>query len=140
MEYLSDGITESLISSLSQLPKLRVMARSTVFRYKGKEVDPQKVGHDLGVHAALAGRIQQRGDTLIITAELIDVEKGSQLWGGHFSRKVTDIFAIQEEISKEISDKLRPGDRTITEDDRDRLELWTRTSPPRRGLQKESDV
>ena len=107
MEYLSDGITESLIKSLSQLSKLRVMARSTVFRYKGKEVDLQKVGRDLGVQAAVTGRVQQRGDTLIIAAEMVDVEKGSQLWGGQYSRKVADIFAIQEEISKEISEKLR---------------------------------
>jgi TolB-like protein/Tfp pilus assembly protein PilF len=106
-EYLSDGITESLINSLSQLPNLRVMARSTVFRYKGKEVDPQKVGHDLRVQAAVTGRVQQRGNTLIIATELMDVEKGSQLWGGRYSRKVDDIFAIQEEISKAISDKLR---------------------------------
>ena len=107
MEYLSDGITESLISSLSQLQDLRVMARSTVFRYKGKEVDPQKIGHELHVQAAVTGRVQQRGDILIIAAEMVDVEKGSQLWGGQYTRKVTDVFAIQEEISKEISDKLR---------------------------------
>jgi eukaryotic-like serine/threonine-protein kinase len=107
MEYLSDGITESLISSLSQLPSLRVMARSTVFRYKGKDVDPQKVGHDLSVQAAVTGRVQQRGDTLIIGAEMVDVEKGTQLWGGQYSRKLADIFSIQEEISREISEKLR---------------------------------
>jgi serine/threonine protein kinase/Tfp pilus assembly protein PilF len=106
-EYLSDGITESLIRSLSQLPNLRVMARSTVFRYKGKDVDPQKVGRDLGVQAAVTGRVQQRGDTLIIAVEMVDVEKGSQLWGGQYSRKLADIFAIQEEISREISEKLR---------------------------------
>ena len=107
LEYLSDGITESLINGLSQLPKLRVMARSTVFRYKGKEVDPQKVGQDLRVQAAVTGRVEQRGDNLIIAAEMVDVEKGSQLWGGQYTRKVTEIFAIQEEISKEISEKLR---------------------------------
>jgi len=107
MEYLSDGITESLIRSLSQLPKLRVMARSTVFRYKGKEVDPQRAGRDLHVQAAVTGRVQQRGEILIIAVEMVDVEKGSQLWGGRYTRKPADIFAIQEEISKEISDKLR---------------------------------
>jgi TolB-like protein/DNA-binding winged helix-turn-helix (wHTH) protein/Flp pilus assembly protein TadD len=106
-EYLSDGITESLINSLSQLPRLRVLARSTVFRYKGKEVDPQQVGHGLDVRAAVTGRVRQRGDTLIIAAELIDVEKGVQLWGGHYRRKLADIFATQEEISQEISEKLR---------------------------------
>jgi eukaryotic-like serine/threonine-protein kinase len=107
MEYLSDGITESLISSLSQLPNLRVKARSIVFQYKGKDLDPQKVGRDLRVQAAVTGRVQQRGDTLIIAVEMVDVEKGSQLWGGQYSRKLADIFAIQEEISKEISEKLR---------------------------------
>ena len=106
-EYLSDGITESIINSLSQLPNLRVMARTTVFRYKGKDVDPQKVGHDLGVRAAVTGRVQQRGDTLVIQAELVDADKGSQLWGGQYNRKLADIFAVQEEISKEISEKLR---------------------------------
>jgi eukaryotic-like serine/threonine-protein kinase len=107
MEYLSDGITESLIRTLSQLPNLRVMARSTVFRYKGKDVDPQKVGQDLHVQAAVTGRVQQRDNILIIAAEMVDVEKGSQLWGGQYTRKVADIFAVQEEISKEISDKLQ---------------------------------
>ena len=82
------------------------MARSTVFRYKGKDVDPQKVGHDLSVQAAVTGRVQQRGDTLIIGAEMVDVEKGTQLWGGQYSRKLAD-FSIQEEISREISEKLR---------------------------------
>ncbi len=106
-EYLSDGITESIINSLSLLPNLRVMARSTVFRYKGKDVDPQKAGHDLGVRAVLTGRPLERGDVLIIQAELVEVEKGSQLWGGQYNRKVADVFAVQEDISKEISEKLR---------------------------------
>jgi len=78
-EYLSDGITESLINSLSEVRGLRVMARSTVFRYKGKEPDPQKVGQDLHVRAVLVSRLLQRGDTLVINTELVDVEKGSQL-------------------------------------------------------------
>jgi TolB-like protein/DNA-binding winged helix-turn-helix (wHTH) protein/Tfp pilus assembly protein PilF len=107
MEYLSDGITDSLISNLSQLPNLRVIARSTVFRYKGKEADPQKVGQDLRVRAVLSGRLLQRGDTLIVQAELMDVAKGSQLWGGRYNRKATDVFALQEDLSKEISEKLR---------------------------------
>ena len=106
-EYLSDGITESIINSLSQLPSLRVMARTTVFRYKGKEIDPQKVGQDLGVRAVLSGRLLQRGDTLIVRAELMDVAKGSQLWGGQYNRKAADVFALQEDLSKEISEKLR---------------------------------
>jgi TolB-like protein/predicted Ser/Thr protein kinase len=106
-EYLSDGITESLIDNLSQVPNLRVMARSTVFRYKGKDVDPQKAGSDLHVRAVLSGRLLERNGTLIIQAELVDVEKGSQLWGNHYNRQLADAFAIQEDISKEISDKLR---------------------------------
>jgi len=106
-EYLSDGITESVINNLSQLPNLRVMARSTMFRYKGKETDPQKVGQDLGVRAVLSGRLLQRGDALIIQAELMDVAKGSQLWGGQYNRKAADVFALQEDLAKEISEKLR---------------------------------
>ncbi len=106
-EYLSDGITESIIDRLSQLPNLRVIARTTVFRYKGKDVDPQKVGQELHVRAAVTGRIQQRGDTLIVRAELVDVDKGTQLWGGQYDRKVADVLTIQDEISKEISEKLR---------------------------------
>ncbi|MEK6410702.1 MAG: protein kinase [Acidobacteriota bacterium] len=106
-EYLSDGITESIINNLSQLPKLRVMARSTVFRYKGKDVDPQSVGQELGVRAALTGRVLQRGDLLIIKAELVDAEDGSHLWGEQYNRELSDIFTIEEEISREISDKLR---------------------------------
>lgn len=106
-EYLSDGITESIINSLSQLPNLRVMARSTVFRYKGKDVDPQIVGQALGVRAVLTGRVHQRGDLLIIKAELVDAEDGSHLWGEQYNRKISDVFTIEEEISREISDTLR---------------------------------
>jgi TolB-like protein/Tfp pilus assembly protein PilF len=106
-EYLSDGITESIINSLSQLPKLRVMARSTVFRYKGREADPQEVGRDLGVRAVFIGRVHQLDGNLIVGAELVDVTDGSQLWGEKYNRKLSDIFALQEEISNEISEKLR---------------------------------
>ncbi len=106
-EYLSDGITESVINNLSQLRSLRVMARSTVFRYKGKEADPQKVGQELHVGAVLTGRLQERGDTLVIQAELVDVSKGTQLWGAQYNRKAADVLALQEDLSKEISEKLR---------------------------------
>jgi serine/threonine-protein kinase len=106
-EYLSDGITESIINNLSQLPRLRVMARSTVFRYKGREVDPQRVGQELGVRATLSGRVLQPGNLLIIKAELVDTEDGSHLWGEQYNRKLSDIFVIEDEISREISDKLR---------------------------------
>ncbi|HEX5734154.1 MAG TPA: protein kinase [Blastocatellia bacterium] len=106
-DYLSDGITESIINNLSQVPKLRVMARSTVFRYKGRESDPREVGRDLGVRAVLTGRLLQRGELLVIKAELVDAVDGSQLWGEQYNRKLADIFSIEEEISKEISEKLR---------------------------------
>lgn len=106
-EYLSDGLTESIINHLSSLPKLRVMARSTVFRYKGKAGDPQRIGEELGVRAVLTGRVLQVGDNLVIKSELVDVSDGSQLWGENYRRKLVDIFDIEEEISKEISEKLR---------------------------------
>jgi TolB-like protein/Flp pilus assembly protein TadD len=106
-EYLSDGITESIINSLSQLPKLRVVPRSTVFRYKGREIDPQRVGEELSVRAVLIGRVLQLGETLVIKMELIDVARESQLWGEQYRRKLTDIFELEEEISREISEKLR---------------------------------
>jgi serine/threonine-protein kinase len=117
-EYLSDGITESVINNLAQLHGLRVMARSTVFRYKGKEADPQKVGQDLRVRAVLSGRLLQRGDTLIVQAELMDVAKGSQLWGGQYNRKFADVFALQEDLSREISERLR---LRLTGDEKQRL-------------------
>ena len=106
-EYLSDGIAESIISSLSQLPRLRVMARSTVFRYKGQEIDPRKVGRDLQVDAVLTGNLIQRGETLIINMELVKVADGSQLWGEQYQRKFSDVLAVQAEIAKQISEKLR---------------------------------
>ncbi|MDQ3818048.1 MAG: tetratricopeptide repeat protein [Acidobacteriota bacterium] len=107
MEYFSDGITESIINALSQLPKLRVVARSTVFRYKGHEIDPVRVGLELGVRAVLTGRIRQAGDGLMIGTELIDVVNDAQLWGEHYNRKLADVFEVQEEIAHEISEKLR---------------------------------
>ncbi len=117
-EYLSDGITESVINSLSQLRNLRVIARTTVFRYKGKDLDAQKIGRDLNVRATVTGRIQQRGTQLNIQAELVDVEKGSQLWGGQFNRQLAEVGRIQEDISKEISEKLR---LRLTGEDQKRL-------------------
>ncbi len=106
-EYLSDGITESIINTLSQLPGLKVMARATVFRYKGREVDASEVRRDLNVRAVMMGRVLQIGDNLVIKTELVDTADGSQLWGEQYRRKAADIFEVQEEISKEISEKLR---------------------------------
>jgi len=106
-DYLSDGITESLINSLSQLPHLKVMSRNSVFRYTGREADAQAMGRDLKVQAVLTGRIVQRGDGLSISAELVDVRDNSHLWGDQYNRKLSEILTTQEEIAKEISEKLR---------------------------------
>jgi serine/threonine protein kinase/tetratricopeptide (TPR) repeat protein len=106
-EYLSDGITGSLINTLATIPKLRVMAQSTVFRYKGQKLDPQAIGRELNVRAVLTGRMMQSGGCLRIGTELVDVATGSQLWGAQYNRKSGDIFAVQDEISSEISGKLR---------------------------------
>jgi serine/threonine protein kinase/tetratricopeptide (TPR) repeat protein len=107
MEYLSDGISESLINSLSQLQRLRVTARTTAFRYKGREIDPQQVGRDLNVRAVLMGRVRQVGDSLNIQVDLVDATTGAQLWGEEYNRKVSDILAVKQDISREITDKLR---------------------------------
>jgi serine/threonine protein kinase/tetratricopeptide (TPR) repeat protein len=106
-EYLSDGIAGSLINILATVPRLRVMAQSTVCRYKGRGIDPQAVGREINVRAVLTGRIMQSGGSLRIGTELVDVATGSQLWGAQYDRKPGDIFAIQDEISNEISEKLR---------------------------------
>src|SRR5262249_40081209 len=102
-EYLSDGMTESLINSLSQLPHLRVMSRDSAFHYKGKETDAQTIGRELGVRAIFKGRVMQVGDSLAISAELIDARDNSHVWGQQYSRKRTDIFALQNELAKEIT-------------------------------------
>ena len=107
MEYLSDGITESIINSLAQLPKLRVVPASAVQRYKGGALDPQQTGQELNVHAVLTGRVQQVANSLIVKTALIDVANHAQLWGEEYRRPLTDIFALQDEISREISAKLR---------------------------------
>jgi eukaryotic-like serine/threonine-protein kinase len=106
-EYLSDGITENLINSLSQLPKLRVVPRSRVFRYKGRATDPEEIGQELRVRAVLTGRVVQRGDSLNIQTELVDVAADSQLWGRQFDRKFSEIIPLQEEIARAVSEKLR---------------------------------
>jgi serine/threonine protein kinase/Flp pilus assembly protein TadD len=118
MEYLSDGIADTLINSLSQLRRLRVVPRSLTFRYKGRAVDPQRVGSELDARAVLTGRVMQRGDTLLIGTELMDVAKLSQIWGGQYNRKMADIFVLQEEIAREITEKLR---LQLTGEERKRL-------------------
>jgi TolB-like protein/Tfp pilus assembly protein PilF len=107
-EYLSDGIAETLIDNLSQIPDLHVIARTTAFRYKGKEVDLSKLRRELSVEAVVTGRVQQRGDTLVVHADLVNLETGSQLWGERYNRKLTDLLAVEAGIAKAISDKLQP--------------------------------
>ena len=108
LEYLSEGITEALINNLSKLTKLRVMARSTVFRYQGREIqDAQQVGFELGVRAVLVGRLLKRGDSLIVKLELVDANDGSHLWGEQYTRQLDDMVTLERDISTEISDHLR---------------------------------
>jgi len=107
VEYLSDGMTDSLINSLSQLPHLSVKARSSVFRYKGKEVDPQMVAAELSVQAILSGRVVQHGDDLTLYLSLVEARNGNQIWGEQYNRKLTDLVVLQQEISREVSEKLR---------------------------------
>ena len=106
-EYLSDGITESLINSLSQLPQLKVIARTTAFRYKGKDTDAQAIGRDLRVDAIITGRVTQQGETLIVQADLLSTSDGREIWGDRYSRRLSDLFAVQEQIAKEIAGNLR---------------------------------
>ncbi|MBI1789353.1 MAG: protein kinase, partial [Acidobacteria bacterium] len=106
-EYLSDGIPESIISGLAQLPGLKVQSRSSTFRYKGKPVDPVEAGRALGVRAVLTGRLAQRGDGLLVSVELVDTKDNSQIWGEQYDRKLADLVAVQKEIARDISQKLR---------------------------------
>jgi TolB-like protein len=105
-EYLSDGITENLINTLSQMPKFRVTARSLVFRFKDARMDPQKIGRELKVRAVLTGRVLERDGSLNIQTDLMNVEDGSQLWGRQYSRQLSAILALQDEIARDLSGKL----------------------------------
>ncbi|MGH9955684.1 MAG: protein kinase domain-containing protein [Pyrinomonadaceae bacterium] len=107
-EWISDGLTESIINSLTQVPNLKVIARSSVFRYKDKETDPLKAGEELGVRAVLTGRLQQRGDDVIVSAELVDLRDHKQLWGDQYQRKMADLLSVQRDIAREITTNLRP--------------------------------
>jgi TolB-like protein/DNA-binding winged helix-turn-helix (wHTH) protein/Tfp pilus assembly protein PilF len=106
-EYLSDGISDNIISRLSKLPNLRVIALNSVMRYKGKQAEPQEIGRTLNVRAVLMSRLTQHGDDVSISTELIDVRDNRRLWGEQYNRKLSDIAAVQTEIAQEISDKLR---------------------------------
>src|SRR5205807_1141371 len=118
-EYLSDGLSESIIINLSQLPSLKtVIALNSVLRYKGKQTDPQVVGRELNVRAVLMGKLTQRGDDLSINVELVDVRDNRHLWGQQYSRKLSEINAVPAEIAQEISEKLR---LRLSGDDKKRL-------------------
>jgi serine/threonine-protein kinase len=107
-DWISDGLTETIINNLTHLPNLKVIARSSVFRYKGKEQDPVAIGKELGVRAVLTGRIMQRGNTMVISADLIDIRDNKQLWGDQYERQLSDMLSVQREIAREITDNLRP--------------------------------
>jgi serine/threonine protein kinase/TolB-like protein/Tfp pilus assembly protein PilF len=107
MDYLADGITEGVINHLSRLPQLRVMARSTVFRYRQAQQDPLQIGRDLKVGAVIVGRLTQHGDMLNVETEMVDVSNGSQIWGEQYQRKASDIATLQDDIASDISGQLR---------------------------------
>jgi serine/threonine-protein kinase len=117
-EYLSDGITESLINTVAQIPGIRVVSRASAFHYKGKDVGAKTVGRELGVRAVLTGRIVQRGNALSIRAELVDARDDTHLWGEEYNRRLSDILAVQEEIARDISGKLR---QRLTGEEKKRL-------------------
>ncbi|HEV2837111.1 MAG TPA: serine/threonine-protein kinase, partial [Pyrinomonadaceae bacterium] len=123
-EYLSDGITESLIESLSQLPDLKVKSSSTVFHYKGRDADPSQIGRELGVHALLSGNVIQRGDEVAVSVELIDVRDDSHIWGERYGRKVSEVVALPQQISRDVSLKLR-----ARADDMDHAQITRNYSP-----------
>ena len=106
-DYLSDGITESLIASLTHVPELKVKSRNSVFRYKGKDVDVQKAGNELGVSALVSGRVTPHGDSVEVSAELTDVRDNTELWGQHYSGKSADIISLQQQIAGDLAEKLR---------------------------------
>jgi eukaryotic-like serine/threonine-protein kinase len=106
-DFLSDGLTESLIDSLAHVPQLKVKSRNSVFRYKGKDVDVQKVGKELGVDALLTGRVVERGDAVEVSADLTNVQDNTEIWGEQYQRKAADIIPLQQQIAGDIADKLR---------------------------------
>lgn len=107
LEYLSDGMTDSLINSLSQLPQVTVKAHNSVFRYKNLEIDPQRVGSELSVETILNGRVVQRGEDLTVYLWLVDARNGNQVWGEQYDRKISDLLTLQREIARDVSEKLR---------------------------------
>jgi len=126
MEYLSDGITEGVIDRLSGLPNLKVISRTSVFHYKQRDIEPKKVGRELGVEALVMGRVIQRGDDLSVSAELVDAREDKQLWGERYSRKFADIASVQREIASAISGNLR---LRLTSEEKTRLNKSSATNP-----------
>lgn len=106
-QYINDKIAESLINSLSKLPQLRVVPRSVVANYKGREIDPRKIGQELNVRAVVTGRLRRHGDIISIQADLIDLENVAQLWGQHYDHKLSDVLLVQDDISRDIFENLR---------------------------------
>ena len=143
-EYLSEGISEGLINSLTELQRLRVVARSTAFHYKGKDVDPRRVGRELQVAAVLTGRVRQAQDSLSVQVDLVDAVTGAQLWGEEYHRKISDVIAVKQTIAREVTEKLKlklsgeeqrrlaKGDSTNTEAYRSYLRgryFWDKRTP-----------
>jgi adenylate cyclase len=106
-EYLTDGITDGIINRLAQLRRLRVVPRTTMFRYRDRAADPVQAGRELRARAVLTGRVAERGDKFIIDAELVDTARESQLWGGEYRRTLSDVLTVQEEIAGEVAKQLR---------------------------------
>src|SRR5246127_4183378 len=125
-EYLSDGITEGVIDRLSGLPTLKVISRTSAFRYKRRDIEPQKVAKELGVDALVTGRVVQRGDDLSVSAELVDAREDKQLWGEQYSRKLADIHSVQQEIATAVSGNLRGR---LTNEEKTRLNKSSATNP-----------
>ncbi|MDB6035883.1 MAG: stkP 2 [Verrucomicrobiales bacterium] len=125
-EYLSDGISEALINSLTELQQLKVIARSTAFRYKGKQIDPQSVGRDLKVQTVLMGVVRQLGDRLDVQVDLVDAGTGSQLWGQEYERKLVDVLAVKQALVREVTEKLR---LKLTGEQQQRLTQRDTTNP-----------
>jgi len=125
-EYLSDGISEALINSLTELQQLKVIARSTAFRYKGKQVDPQAVGRELKVRTVLMGVVRQLGDRLNVQVDLVDAMTGAQLWGEEYERKLADVLAVKQALVREVTEKLR---LKLTGEQQQRLTQRDTTNP-----------
>ena len=127
LEYLSDGITDGIIDRLSELPSIKVISRTSAFRYKQHDIDPQKVAKDLGVDALVTGRVVQRGDDLSVSAELVYARQDKQLWGEQYNQKLSDIPSVQQEIATAVSGKLLRG---LTSDEKTRLNRSSATTNP----------